>query len=197
MTESIHTAAPLIGLQMTTETAQYVGMLEGTVAALVVNECKYRALLEILTGDSWEATKVDMNPNALMALAVSALVKQTGMDPVRAKTLVSMRWSQHNDPVSAIVPQAVSVETMVSTNPPEAPKMLKNLMQERFSAWKAKQVDAAEQLNPVATLEPTGGSDDPANLATSGEVTVAVGNVSATVAVDPAIDSQPTLFHNS
>ncbi len=163
MTESVPNGVPLVGLQMDSETAQYVGMLEGTIAALVVNECKYRTLLELLTGDSWEATKVDTNPNALMALAVSSLVRQTGIDPIKAKTLISQRWAQQNEPVSTVVPQAIPVNQMINS---ESKPVLKQTMQERFSSWKRKQLEAVETLetSPLVAKYNVDNSTNPPHL---------------------------------
>lgn len=172
MTESVPTQVPLIGLQMTTETAQYVGMLEGTIAALVINDVKYRTLLELLTGESWEDTVVSMDPNALMSLAVSALVKQTGMDTARAKVLISHRWGNRNPPAKAIVPQAVPVETLISgavdqgatesesvatesVSTDSAPVESKPSITDRYREWKANQIAAAAEIETSA--EPTTG----------------------------------------
>lgn len=102
-----------IGLDMDADTAHYVGVLEGTIAALCINECKYRALLELLTGESWEATKIDVNGSVLMDLAVSALVKQTGMSTAKAKTLVFKRWNTRNQETPAVIPVAVSTAEVV------------------------------------------------------------------------------------
>lgn len=131
MTESIPLKSPLAGLEMNSDTAQYVGMLEGTIAALVVNEMKYRTLLELLTGDSWDGGELDSDPNALVPLAVSALVKQTNLDENKAKKLVSQRLGKRRD---TVVPQPVSASI-----PPRPEHAVKPDMSERFKAWKAKQ----------------------------------------------------------
>ena len=160
---SVPVQVPLIGLQMSTETAQYVGMLEGTVAALVINDVKYRTLLELLTGESWEDTVVTMDPNALMSLAVSALVKQTGMDYAKAKILISQRWQRRNPPAGSIVPQAVPVETLISgaveqgtvstetiaaesksTTTAAEPEKLS--ITDRYRLWKESQLEAAAEI---------------------------------------------------
>lgn len=159
MPESVPIQTPLIGLTMDPETATYVGMLEGTIAALVINETKYRALLEMLTGDSWEATRVDMDGNVLMGLAVSALVKQTGMDLTRAKVLVLQRWSERNLPADAIVPVAVSpaelTKSVTGDQLPTAPSSTQTSapMTERAKAWREAQIASAARLSE-ADLKP-------------------------------------------
>jgi hypothetical protein len=146
MTESVPLKTPLIGLQMDSDTAQYVGMLEGTVAALAINEVKYRALLELLTGESWEETRIDFDGKVLMSLAASVLAKQTGMTPVEAKNLVAKRWSQYNLPAETIVPHAVSIED--ATNEPSAQVQLdrRRDLSERVKTWRAKQQAAAAEM---------------------------------------------------
>ena len=127
---SVPLRAPLIDLQMDSDTAYYVGMLEGTIAALVVNEVKFRTLLELLTGDKWDSANMPQDPNALAALAVSMLIKQTGIDQSKAESLVAQRFG---DMTSNPIPEATII-TAAPTAPP---------MSERFKSWKAKQTNLA------------------------------------------------------
>ena len=136
MTESIPLKSAQIGLDMDPETATYVGMLEGTIAALVISDLKSRTLLELLTGESWEAAKVDFDGKILVGLAVSALVKQTGMSPTAAKTLVMKRWNEKNHPADYVVPQAVSIDTITGGEPPT--KQMD--MSDRVKEWRARQL---------------------------------------------------------
>jgi hypothetical protein len=150
----VHTPmqTPLLGMDMDSDTAHYVGILEGTIAALVINECKYRALLEMLTGESWEDTKLDIKGKVIQQLAISALVKQTGMDPTRAKLLVAQRWDTRNQEAPTIVPVAVPTATL--TNSVDQPTQQTATsttdatsqpdMRSRAQAWKERQLaDAA------------------------------------------------------
>ena len=133
MTESVPLQVPLIGLQMNSETAHYVGMLEGTIAALVVNEVKYRTLLELLTGDKWDSAEMPTEPKDIMALAVSVLVKQTGIDKRVAESLVLQRINETNrDPVVPDRPANVVV-TQQATPP----------MADRYKEWKQRQMNLA------------------------------------------------------
>lgn len=148
-TQSIPLKSATIGLDLDPEAATYVGVLEGTIAALAINECKYRALLELLTGESWEATKIDVNGSALMELAVSILVKQTGMDIARAKVLVTKRWNDKNHEAPAVIPKAVGVSTFTA-GVPEMDSVATGLVEkqdlklsERFQEWKQRQIDSA------------------------------------------------------
>jgi hypothetical protein len=144
MTESIPLQAPLVGLQMDSDTAQYVGMLEGTIAALVINEVKYRTLLELLTGDSWEAVKVGPEPDAIVTLAVSTLMKQTNMDEYKARKLIALRWANHNNDSGSVVPQGITGTTTPRATRPDT--VVTPSMADRFKSWKARQEQAASEL---------------------------------------------------
>ena len=106
--------SPLVGLDMSPETATYVGLLERQVAAYAIQEAKFRALLELITGDSWETTKLDMDGKMLMAVAVDALVKRAGMNVAQAKQVVVKRWNTVNQVTTAPAPQSTTIEQMVS-----------------------------------------------------------------------------------
>lgn len=150
MTESVPMKNPLVGLEMDPDTAQYVGVLEGTIAALTINECKYRALLELLTGEPWEDTKIDFDGKVLMDLAVSALVKQTGMDRANAKNLVWRRWEKRNLPQESVVPAAVPVDQMVAENHSLEKKKSRD-MSARLAQWKAGQQAAEAEIASETT----------------------------------------------
>lgn len=133
MTESVPLQSPLIDLQMSSDTAYYVGMLEGTIAALVVNEVKYRTLLELLTGDKWDAADMPTDPKELMLLAVSMVTKQTGISRERAESLVGQRFNGGKP--KQVIPQP-SANLVV---PPPEPIP----MSDRFKRWKERQTDLA------------------------------------------------------
>ena len=155
---SVPTQSPLVGLELSPEAATYVGVLEGTIAALAINECKYRALLELYTDESWEATRIDINGQALMDLAVDTLVKQTGMDRVRAKVLVTKRWNKRNQEAPTVIPQAVPVESLLAGTP-ESDSVATGLkssvdVSERLQSWKNRQRAEAEAIEiPTETTE--------------------------------------------
>lgn len=153
--ESVPLQTVHMPMEMDPETATYVAMLEGTIAALVISDVKNRTLLELLTGDGWEAARVDFNGQAMMGLAESALMKQTGMDRVRARLLVAKRWQERNHPADYVVPQAISPEEYaaeVTQSTPMAAKsatssQLGQPMSERVKAWRARQLADAEKVS--------------------------------------------------
>lgn len=134
---------------MTPEVATYVGLLEAQLGAYAVQEAKFRALLELITGESWETTRLDIDGNALKALAADALVKSTGATVASASAYVSLNWDRLNQVTTAPVPSAVPVEEMVeqiqSSAPAantvvEPPQQLS--MTDRLRAWKERQSEA-------------------------------------------------------
>jgi len=148
---SVPLQSPMIGMDMTEDVALYVGILQGTVAALVVNECKYRAFLELLTGEPWEATRIDMKGEVLQKLAVDSLVKQTGMAPDRAKLLVAQRWDTRNQPAPVIVPVAVPTSEFADAATSEAASSAIPVpeMKTRVQVWRERQkTDAANVTVP-------------------------------------------------
>jgi hypothetical protein len=165
---SVPLQTPLVGLQMDTDTAQYVGVLQGTLAALCLNEAKYRAVLELLTGEPWEATRLDINGTVIMSLAVNALVKQTGMGIAQAKTLVNQRWNNRNLPAAVVVPLAVSITdfvngTATTADTPattEATVATTAPMSTRFKNWREKQLQDAANLPASAVDEPVAAQSD-------------------------------------
>jgi hypothetical protein len=152
--------SPLVGLQMDAETATYVGMLEGQLAAHVIQEAKFRALLELLTGESWETTRIDVDAKGLQKIAEDGLVKKAGLNRVNAKTLVQKRW-QNLTAGTAVVPKAVSIEELKgNTTAPVnqantvAPQTTPQVtMADRLAGWKARQQAASEP--PPGPSEPT------------------------------------------
>lgn len=156
MTESVPVQAAPMPLDMSPDVAMYVGVLEGTLAALCVNEAKYRAFLEMLTGEPWEDTRIDYNGNMIRDLAVSALVRQTGMERTKAIALVDKRWRDRNLPKEQVIPVAVPVEDFIAGDASNRSQENNSRpdMSERFRAWRDRQVADAADLDsesvPVA-----------------------------------------------
>lgn len=147
--ESVPLQSVHMPLNMDPETATYVAMLEGTIAALVINDCKQRTLLELLTGDGWEAARVDFNGNALIGLATAALVKQTGMNRVQAQILVTKRWNERNHPADYVVPQAISTDDYIAGESGTGAQLPTQTvpLSERVKSWRARQQAEAEKVS--------------------------------------------------
>lgn len=147
--ESVPVRSAPMPLDMSPDVATYVGVLEGTLAALCVNEAKYRSFLEMLTGEPWEDTRIDYNGNMIRELAVSALVRQTGMERSKAVVLVEKRWADRNLPKEQIVPVAVGVQDFIAGDASNRSQENNSRpeMSERFKAWRDRQVAEAADLD--------------------------------------------------
>jgi len=129
---------PLSNLEMDADTALYVGILEGQLAAYAINEVKYRTLLEMLTGESWNSTMVDVDTKVLVDMASQALVRR-GMDGVEARTTVMRRFEhQDNTPaqptINPIHPAAITIE-------------------DRFNDWNARRQNRIRTPSPDEVRE--------------------------------------------
>jgi|SRR6478735_155996 len=114
----VNLQSPLIGLQYEPDTGIYIGHLERQLAGYALREAKFRALLEMLTGEAWDDVELDIDTAGpqLMQIAEDALVQHTGMDRTKARTLVVQRWDKTNksqEDVSANirVPTAVPIDS--------------------------------------------------------------------------------------
>lgn len=142
MTESIPINTPFADMDMDPDVAHYVGVLEGTVATQVIQMIKFRALLELLTGDPWDDVKLDANGEKLKEISINALVKQTGMSKAQAIILVQKRWNERNEPEINHSPENES---------PAPPAM-----SERLARWRAKQVQAVQNDQEETSRDDSG-----------------------------------------
>ena len=93
--------APLMDMEVSEEAALYIGVLERQVLGLTVNELKYRALLEMLTGQQWDDLKTDMEAGELEKIAVDATMKKLGVSYGKAREIVRERKALANQEGSA------------------------------------------------------------------------------------------------
>jgi len=63
---------PLIDLQFGEKEALYVAALEKRLSYMAIQEVKYCALLEMLTGEQWETIKTNIDADNLRKIAVTA-----------------------------------------------------------------------------------------------------------------------------
>lgn len=80
--------SPLIDAKMDDQTRLYVAVLERQVLGLTVNELKYRALLEMLTGETWDDLATDMESGELERIATEATAKKLGITVAQASRVV-------------------------------------------------------------------------------------------------------------
>lgn len=92
------TKHPLIDLVYNDETGRYIGHLERKLVKLTIDDLKFRALLELLTGDDWDDYHFGPEDEELQKLAVDALKRRLGLSTMDAQKMVAARWSEHNPP---------------------------------------------------------------------------------------------------
>lgn len=83
--------SPLLGMDMSAEVAAYMGVLERQVLALTINELKFRALLEIWTGEEWDDMKTEFEQGEIEKIAIAGVQAKLGMKYDEAKKFVQSR----------------------------------------------------------------------------------------------------------
>lgn len=81
---------PLLEMECSEEAAAYIGVLERQLLGMTVQELRYRALLEVLTGDDWSDIAADLEAGEIEKIAVEQLVKK-GVDRRKARRVVGER----------------------------------------------------------------------------------------------------------
>ena len=92
------TRHPLIDLIYNDETGRYIGMLERKIIKYQIDDLKFRTLLELLTGDSWDDYRFSDEDGEIRNLAQDALKRRLGISHEDAAKLVAERWVAHNPP---------------------------------------------------------------------------------------------------
>lgn len=147
----VNVQTPLVGLEYTPETGVYIAKLEASLAEACIRDARFRALLELVTGEQWDDVELDVD-NAgpqLMRIAEDTLVLRTGMDRAKARTLVAKRWDYFNKSRSleeVVVPQAVPVE-QAATPENAADTIPVYNAKEAFEQWKSRRVQRGVVTN--------------------------------------------------
>lgn len=84
---------PLIDMEMDEAAAAYMGSLERQILGLTIQELRYRALLELLTGEEWSDIAADLEAGEVEKIAVNAL-EAKGIDRRKARRIVSSRLKE-------------------------------------------------------------------------------------------------------
>lgn len=88
--------SPLIDLELDEQAALYVAHLERQLLAYQINDVKYRALLEFLTGDAWDDLAISLETKELKDIAIAAAQKKLGLTFMQAAKLVRQRQARAN-----------------------------------------------------------------------------------------------------
>lgn len=83
--------SPLNDLKMDEQTSLYVGVLERQLMGLTINDARYRALLELLTGEEWDDMKTDFEDGEIKKIAIASLEKKLGISNEAARKIVRDR----------------------------------------------------------------------------------------------------------
>jgi hypothetical protein len=92
------TRHPLIELVYNDETGRYLGMLERKLVLMTLENIRFRALLERLTGDMWDDIDFRAEDAEIHEIAIDALQRRLQMSREEARKLVDRRWEAANPP---------------------------------------------------------------------------------------------------
>ena len=84
---------PLIEMEMDEAAAAYMGSLERQILGLTIQELRYRALLELLTGEEWSDIAADLEAGEMEKIAVDAMQRK-GIDRRKARRIVASRLKE-------------------------------------------------------------------------------------------------------
>lgn len=130
--------SPLVALEANPDTATYIGTLERAVATLVIRDAKFRALLELLTDETWDDVAVDrMDNDQLVTVATANLALRLNISIEDATNMVAQRWATHNE--------STALEAVGSTPAPVVQITAKDL----FEQWKARRAATEAEITPA------------------------------------------------
>lgn len=92
----VRVKTPMPDMNLTVEAALYVAILERQVTALTLNDMKYRAMLEMLTGENWDDMVVDFEEGKLREIAIRATEAKLGVAYAEAHRIVREREQAAN-----------------------------------------------------------------------------------------------------
>lgn len=84
---------PLIEMEMDEAAASYMGSLERQILGMTIQELRYRALLELLTGEEWSDIAADLESGEMEKIAVDAMQRK-GIDRRKARRIVASRLKE-------------------------------------------------------------------------------------------------------
>ena len=87
---------PLANMQGDEEMTRYVGVLERRLVLLTIQEVRFRALLEALTGQAWDDSLTNLDENQVIEIAEATLVKSLGISKVEAAKMVRINRETAN-----------------------------------------------------------------------------------------------------
>jgi len=92
------TRHPLIELVYDDPTGRYIGMLERKLVVMTLEHTRFRALLELLTGDVWDDKPFTAEDKEIWDIAIQALMQRLQLSQEDARKLVAERWEATSPP---------------------------------------------------------------------------------------------------
>lgn len=92
----VATQVPLGDITTDEKGAFYIGALERKLSSMAVNEMKYRALLEMLTGQEWEELSTDVSAGRLKKIATNATARRLARSMEEAEKIVDANIASAN-----------------------------------------------------------------------------------------------------
>lgn len=87
---------PLQHMDADDNALRYIGVLERRLVLLTVQEMKFRALLESLTGEPWDDQYVDLEQAELDQLVENSIVKSLGVTKSEASKMIRTHKANAN-----------------------------------------------------------------------------------------------------
>lgn len=87
---------PLQHMQGDEEMTRYVAVLERRLVLLTIQEQRFRALLEALTGQPWDDQYADLDQAELDGLVEESIMKSLGVSRVEAAKMVRLHKTKAN-----------------------------------------------------------------------------------------------------
>ena len=103
---------PLQHMQGDDQMTRYVGVLERRLVLLTIQEQRFRALLEALTGEPWDDQYTDLEQAELDKLVEQSIMKSLGVSQAEASKMVRLHKQQANS-------RNLDGNSMVETTKPE------------------------------------------------------------------------------
>lgn len=136
----VNIQSPLVNLSPDADTATYIGTLERQLVLLVLRDVKFRALLELLTDQTWDDVAVDRFDNdQLVSVATAGVAMRLGISVEEAGAMVETRWNTHNKAPAIYTPETKPLPTA----------------KELFEQWQARRAAATANTGDSTAESPS------------------------------------------
>jgi hypothetical protein len=102
---------------LTDESARYIAIIEHKYKELLLENLRFRTLMEVLTDEQWDEYPFSAEDREIKKLAVDALKRRVGLSDEDARKLVDERWERYNPPEPTEAALATVKKYAVGTGP--------------------------------------------------------------------------------